>query len=74
MTPAIKLRGATSEELRQAGLAAIEQALGPVAATRFLQQFERGSGDYTVERRAWADTATVDELYGEITQMRKDTP
>lgn len=74
MIPAIKLRGATTEELRQAGLAAIEQALGPIAATRFLQQFERGSGDYTVERRAWADTATVDELYDEIPRARKETP
>jgi hypothetical protein len=29
---------------------------------RFLQQFEKGSGDYARERHAWVDSFTEDDL------------
>jgi hypothetical protein len=36
-------------ELRRQGFAALVAALGWVNAVRFLQQYERGQGDYTEE-------------------------
>ena len=41
----------TLEEIRIAGLRALDQALGPADLIRFLQQFEHGHGDYTEDRR-----------------------
>ncbi len=43
----------TQEEIRQQGIAALAQQLGPVGMIRFLQQFESGHGDYSVERHQW---------------------
>jgi hypothetical protein len=40
----------TPEELRREGFAALVSALGWVKAVRFIQQYERGEGDYTQER------------------------
>jgi len=37
-------------ELRERGFKALVDALGWVNAVRFIQQYERGSGDYTRER------------------------
>ncbi len=37
-------------EIRNAGYAALNAALGPVGTIRFLQQFNLGSGDYTKEK------------------------
>jgi len=37
-------------ELRRRGFDALVNALGWVNATRFIQQYERGQGDYTKER------------------------
>ena len=38
---------------------------------RFIQQFERGHGDYTVERDRLLGNPTVDELVKKIEQRRK---
>jgi hypothetical protein len=38
------------EELRQRGFAALVASLGWVNAVRFIQQYERGDGNYTQER------------------------
>ncbi len=43
----------TQEEIRKQGIAALAQQLGPVGMIRFLQQFESGHGDYSVERHQW---------------------
>lgn len=43
----------TQEEIRQQGIAALAQQLGPVGMIRFLQQFESGHGDYSVELHQW---------------------
>ncbi len=52
----------TLEEIRTEGLAALRKRLGRSGMIRFLQQFETGSGDYTQERRAWADRTTISDL------------
>jgi hypothetical protein len=35
-------------EIRRIGLQTLNDALGPVGMVRFIQQYENGSGDYTV--------------------------
>lgn len=37
-------------DVREAGMQAVVDALGPVGFARFIQQFERGYGDYTKEK------------------------
>ncbi len=61
---------ATPAEIRQAGLAAIARALGPVGLARFLQLYETGQGDYTAERPAILGTPSVDELMDELEKGR----
>lgn len=59
----------TPETLRQAGLDALRRELGAAGMVRFLQQFEMGSGDYTVERWQWLSAqADVDSLAADIQQ------
>jgi hypothetical protein len=53
---------ATPAELRRAGIDALLRTLGPVGMARFLQQFDPGHGDYTVNASApspadWARSA-----------------
>jgi hypothetical protein len=37
-------------EIRQAGLKALQNALGPIGMIKFIQQYENGVGDYTKEK------------------------
>jgi hypothetical protein len=60
------------EEIRRAGLDALERELGPVGMVRFLQQFETGSGDYTAERGELLGTPTVSELGDALRKMRDE--
>lgn len=59
------------EEIRRAGLEALERELGPVGMVRFLQQFNKGSGDYTAERAELLGNPTVAQL-GEALQRMRD--
>lgn len=54
----------TPIELYRLGVAALDQALGPVESIRFLRLLDPGSGDYTAERQKQMDQdpATVDDL------------
>lgn len=61
----------TQEEIRQTGLEALARELGPAGMIRFLQQFERGQGDYSVERLSLLGNKSVAELAEEIQQQRK---
>jgi len=56
----------TLEEIREAGLKALLRELGPVGMVRFLQQFETGKGDYSVERHEWLGKFDVDTIVQEI--------
>ena len=57
---------ATANELRRAGWNALVEALGPTNATRFILQYERGSGDYVRKRDGLFSGKSLDELYKEI--------
>ena len=38
-------------EIRNAGLKALQEALGPVGMVKFMQQYDTGYGDYTKEKQ-----------------------
>ncbi|MGA9348731.1 MAG: hypothetical protein WBW48_08005 [Anaerolineae bacterium] len=62
------------EELRRlVGLEALARELGPVGMVRFLQQFEIGRGDYSVERHLWLEELDVQTLAEKIHQRREET-
>lgn len=55
-------RQLTPVEIRREGIRALVERLGADGAIRFLQQYEPGHGDYTVDRDAWLKDETVDEI------------
>ena len=59
-------------QLRQLGIEALVQALGAVGMVRFLQQFDRGSGDYTRDRDTVLADVTLDEAIAKIKQAREE--
>jgi hypothetical protein len=69
MNPAVM----TLEQIRLTGLKALSRDLGPVGLVRFLQQFETGHGDYTLERYRWLGEPTVQYLAQEIERQRGTT-
>jgi len=48
-------------EIRQIGLKALLEALGPIGMTRFIQQYDTGYGDYTKEKYSLPDM-TAEEI------------
>ena len=67
----MNVRTMTPEQIREAGLRALERKLGPVGMVRFLQQFESGKSDYTAERRRWLGKPDVRILSAKIRARRK---
>ena len=61
----------TSEEIRKEGIKVLERHLGPDGMIRFLQQFDRGSGDYTKDRHAWLKETRVKTLTKKIVRQRE---
>lgn len=53
-------------QVNQIGLAALEEKLGKAGTIIFLQQYDRGSGDYTKERSESSDRRSVDEICNDI--------
>ncbi|MBQ4236973.1 MAG: hypothetical protein II716_09065 [Treponema sp.] len=47
-------------QIRTLGLEALKDALGVVGATRFLQQYDTGYGDYTKEKYTREDESAED--------------
>lgn len=42
-------------EIRNAGMRALQEALGPVGMVKFMQQYDMGYGDYTKEKQGQPD-------------------
>jgi hypothetical protein len=57
-------------QIRETGLEALTKALGPVGMVRFLQQFERGTGDYTKNREKWLRGINLQSILKEIKRKR----
>ena len=49
-------------QIRSKGIATLTKALGPVGMIRFLQQFDRGVGDYTKERVQWLGQFNLEDI------------
>ena len=64
----------TLDQIRQIGLEVLARELGPVGMVRFLQQFETGRGDYSVERHHWLGQPDVRTLVQQIQQRRETLP
>jgi hypothetical protein len=62
----------TFEEIRKAGLEAVAERLGPVDMVRFLQQFETGRGDYSVEREAWLGSLNKESFIAQVKERREE--
>jgi hypothetical protein len=58
-------------EIRQVGLEALLERLGPVGMIRFLQQYETGYGNYTAERESWLTETNLGKLVAKIQQTRQ---
>ena len=44
-----------SIEIRNVGIKALQEALGPVGMVKFMQQYDMGYGDYTKEKQNQPD-------------------
>jgi hypothetical protein len=62
----------TQAQIRQLGIEALTKALGPAGMARFMQQFEMGSGDYRRDRDQILGDPTVEEIFAEIKEMRRE--
>ncbi len=60
----------TDQQIQVVGLDLLQKELGTSGLLRFLQQFERGQGNYTLERQQHNDTETVDSLVNQIMHRR----
>ena len=56
----------TDAQVRVLGLQAVQRELGILGLIRFMQQFERGEGDYAHDRDAWQNDYTVETLAAAI--------
>jgi hypothetical protein len=56
----------TLHEINIRGIEALKNALDPLELVRFFQQYELGSGNYTVERRNKFENYTIDQISAEI--------
>ena len=48
-------------DVRNAGMKALQDALGPVGMVKFMQQYDMGYGDYTNEKQKQPDIS-LDEI------------
>ena len=69
----MRVKTMTLEEIRLVGLEALARELGPVGLVRFLQQFESGHGDYSVERQQWLSTQDARTLAEQIRRNRSSS-
>jgi hypothetical protein len=52
----------TPEEIRTKGLAVLKRELGVAGMFRFLQQFDRGNGNWARERHKWVDQISMQDI------------
>lgn len=61
----------TPIEISRLGYRALVNELGWDGMVRFVQQFDRGEGNYTQERQRWLDDLSLDEVLAEIKQHQQ---
>ena len=53
-------------EIQRKGYQILVKELGIVDFIRFIQEFEKGSGNYTEDRHNWQDSYSVEDILREI--------
>jgi hypothetical protein len=56
----------TDYEIQQTAFDVLHKQLGISNLIRFMQQYDKGYGNYTVDRDEWQNNYTVDSLFAEI--------
>ena len=56
----------TEYEIQKTALEVLHSSLGIAGLIRFMQQFDKGYGDYTKDRHKWQQKYTVDDIYNAI--------
>ncbi|NJO16113.1 MAG: hypothetical protein HC877_10270 [Thioploca sp.] len=59
-------------EIRQTGLRALSHELGTVKMIRFLQQFNLGEGDYSIQRHQWFKNQSLEKLIEKLLVQRQN--
>ena len=59
--------------INKMGIDALTKELGPVGMTYFIQQFDRGEGDYTIEREKLLSGISMEDVLHELEDIRKHT-
>ena len=62
------------ETLRQEGIDALTQRLGPIGMVNFIRLFENGRGDYTTERQDTIANITPHDFLAFIAKDIEPTP
>jgi hypothetical protein len=57
--------------IRKMGIEALTKELGPVGMVYFIQQFDRGEGDYTTERENLLSGITMEEVLRDLEDINK---
>lgn len=57
-----KVNYKTENEIQQLGIEALCKGVGVVGLIRFMQQFEKGHGDYVKDRQDWQKDYSVEAL------------
>ncbi len=65
-------RNTTLDQIRELGVRALINQLGPVGMIRFLQQTETGWGNYTAERHKWLGDPDLKTLAEEIKSSQQE--
>ena len=61
-----------SSLVRRMGIEALTKELGPVGMVYFIQQFDRGEGDYTIERENLLSGITMEDALRKLKEMREN--
>ena len=56
-------------EVQRKGYQILAKELGVVDFIRFIQEFEKGSGNYTEDRHEWQDAYSVEDILKEIKKI-----
>jgi len=56
--------------IRKMGIEALTAVLGPVGMVYFIQQFDRGQGDYTAERESLLADLTMEDALSQLRENR----
>jgi hypothetical protein len=59
----------TEQEIQQLGMEALQKGLSVSDFIRFMQQFNKGYGNYVEDRQGWQQQYSVNQLIDEINSV-----